>query len=657
MKKFILIFFITQMSIWGYSQENYIYDSGKVTQYEMSMTEYDKDKDAEALVLYNFGEYFFRGDDQRGFLLVMKKRIKIKILKQAGVKYANFEIPYYWGSNDWEIVDNIQGTTFNQENGLLVKTELDPKNIFEEKVKDNVRVKKIALSNVREGSIIELNYTITTPYFFNMRKWMFQDKIPVVYSRLTYRAIPYYEYTYIMKGSSRMDEFTSNLLSDDIRFGRLLYKEVKYDFGMKNLQAFKDEEFITSEDDYMINLNFQLSKIHYPRGGSQEIMTTWPAMCDDFLKNDNFGKYIKNSEKEAKKIFANLELQGKSNAEKAEEIIQYVKSNYNWNGGYSKYANVGVSEFVKQKSGNSGNINLFLIGLLKAADIEVYPVVLSTRKNGIISKDHPFQQFFNYVIALVNIDGNQFFADATEPLLYYSNVPERCLNMEGLVVKPKSEEWVFIMQKGVSITQKILDLKLLPDQNKIEVQAKCIASGISAYNYRSIYLGKKENLAKFLKDKNNIEVKDEISISETNKLNRPFFFSFTSDVNLESSSDKLFVHPFLNLAISENPFKQNERSTLVDLVYLRGDAYESTIEIPQGYEIEYLPESYLLEDDLIKIKYQITKDVNRIRIDANYSLNKNVYNPEDYVRLKRSFADMIKKFSEMVILKKESDSI
>ncbi|MBK5722149.1 DUF3857 domain-containing protein [Dysgonomonas sp. Marseille-P4677] len=651
----IILFFL--ISICGYSQAAYTYDAGKITQNEMSMTEFDKDKDAEAVVLYNFGDYYFQGEESRGFILHMKRRTKIKILKQAGVKYADFEIPYYIGDSGWETIDNIEGITYNWENGQLTKTILENKAIFEEKVNDNVRVKKIALSNVREGSIIELSYTISTPYFFNMRKWMFQEKIPVIYSKLTYKAIPYYEYTYIMKGASKLDESKSEILSDDIRFGQLLYREVKFDFGMKNIPAFKDEEFITSEQDYMISLNFQLSKLIYPGGGGREIMTTWPAMSEDFLKSDDFGKYIRNSEKEAKKILPTLNLTNKDAKDQVETITQYVKSKYNWNGIYGKYANVSLSEFMKQQTGNVGNINLFLIGLLNAAKIEAYPVVLSTRKNGAISKGHPFQQFFNYVIALVKIEDNTYFIDATEPLLYYSNLPERCMNVEGLVVKPKVEEWTIVRQRNISVTQKDLHLKLLPEENKIEVNAQFIGSGLSAYNFRTIHVGKDENLSKYLKDKNNIEVKNDLKIGEVDKLNRPFSFTFSFDTSLENTSDKLFVSPFCNLSISDNPFKQTSRSTLIDLVYIRGDIYKSTIDIPDGYEVEYSPESYISEDELVKINYSLVKDKSRISIDASYYLKKSVYNPDDYIKLKMSFADIIKRFSEMIVLvKKKTES-
>lgn len=655
MKKTIAIsFLLFHITMSLFSQADYTQEAGKVTQYEMSMTEYEKDKDAEALVIYDLGKYYFQGDNTRGFLLRMEKRIKIKILKQAGVKYANFEIPYYMEGMDWENIEDIKATTYNFEDGQLKKTELINKNIFEEKINENLQVKKIALADVREGSVIEFSYKVSTPYFFNMRKWDFQGSIPVIQSQLKYRAMPYYEYTYILKGANKLDEMTSKTLNDEIRFGRLVYKEVEYTFGMKDIPAFRDEEFITSAQDYMISLNFQLSKIYYPTGGKREIMTTWPAMCDDFLKNSDFGKYIRNSEKEGKKVIATLDLTDKPVIDKIDIITQYVKSKYNWDGNNGKYAQVGLSDFLKQQKGNVGNINLFLVGLLQAAGVDVYPVVLSTRKNGAISKGHPFQQFFNYVIAMVKVEDKTYFIDATEPLLYFSDLPERCLNIEGLIIKPKSEEWAVIRQKALSIGQKDFTLKILPEEGKLAVDAKYIGTGLNAYKYRTIHLGKDNNLSAYLKNDNNIEVKDDkIEVVPVDRLSKPFVFSFSFDAPLENNNNKLFLNPFCNLSISENPFKQTSRSNLVDMIYIRGDIYRSTIEIPEGYKVEYIPESLGVDDNLIAINYAIERDSSKIMVSAGYNLKQSVYQAKDYNSLKMSFANMIKKFSEMIVLAKE----
>lgn len=653
MKKYVLGLFLFVMSTYGYSQVNYTQERDKVTQYEMVMPEYENDKDAEALVIYDLGDYYFRPDDRRGFVLYMRNRIKIKILKQSGIKEATFEIPYYTEGQEWETIESVEGTTYNLEDGKLKKTLLTGKNIFEEKISDKVNVKKIAFADVRVGSVIEFNYTITTPYFFHMRKWEFQKNIPVIHSQLKYRAIPYYEYSYLVKGATKFDEFDSKERIEDIRFRNLKYREIEYTFGMKNIPAFRDEEFITSKEDYMIGINFQLSKFYSPKGGSREIISTWPAMCDDFMKDERFGKYIRNSEKEAKKILPALSLENKSLVEQLEMISNYVKSNYNWNGYFGKYASENLSGFQKQKTGNVGNMNLFLIGLLSAAKMDVRPVVLSTRNNGMISKDHPFQQFFNYVIAQVKIDGKVYYIDATEPLLYFSDLPQRCINVDGLVVIPKTEEWVKMQQRIVSATQKSYELKIQPNDNKAEVNARYIGAGYEAYYYRNIYLGKKENLDKYFKEKNNVHVKGDIKVAETDKFNKPFYFSFQFDTNIEGTPDKLFVHPFCNQSLTENPFKQTSRTLPIDLIYLRGETYKSSIEIPEGYKVEYLPEGYIIDNDIVKIDYIVQQEDKHIAIHASYILKQNMYAADDYNKLKTSFADIIKRFSEMVVLVKK----
>jgi len=656
MKNLIITLCLLALSQWALAQEaeNFSQEQGKVTNYEMTLKEYSKDKDAEALVIYDFGDYYFQGFDTRGFVLIMKRKVKIKILKAAGTKYGNFEIPYYMETREGEDVYDINATTYNFDNGQLIKSTFDTKNIHEEKINDKWNVKRLAMSDVREGSVVEFSYTIATPYFVNMREWNFQRKIPVVHSRLTYRAIPYYEYTYIMKGANKLDESGSKDFSNDIRFRNLVYREREFTFGMKNLPAFKDEEYITSVDDYMISLNFQLSRIHFPHGGNKEYISTWPAMCDDFLKDENFGKYIKNAEKEAKKILPTLALDGKTSLDQAQAIVRHVKSKYNWDGRYGKYSSGKLSDFLKQQKGNAGDINLFLAGLLNAAKVEAYPVVLSTRKNGMIRKSYPFRQFLNYVIVMVIIDGKPYFIDGTESLLDFNELPTRCINIEGLVVKPKTEQWVNIIQRTTSLGHKELTLKIVPEENKTEVKARYAGQGYDAYNYRSTYLGKEENLVKYLKDKNNIDVKGDIEIPETAEdLKKAFVFSFSFDTALEGTEEKLFIHPFCNISISENPFKQTSRTLPVDLIYNKMENYKSTIEIPEGYKVESLPASKIIDDALVKMSYMATQTGNKITIESSYALKKNLYDAREYLSLKMSFADIVKKNSEVVILVKE----
>lgn len=653
MRKIILCVLVAIAPLFSKAQENYSEEYGKITQYEASMTEYTADPEAEAVVIYDIGTNYFQGDDTKGFLLHMETRTKIKILKAAGTKYAQIEIPFYKDGRDVESIIDIEATVYNNENGKPTKTVLNTKKIFEEKINNDVSILKIALPDVREGSVIEYKYHIVTPFFFHMRKWEFQQKIPVIHSKLIYKAIPYYEYTYIVRGVKQFDEFDSVTKNQDIRFGSLLYQEKIYSFGMKNLPAFRDEEFISAEEDYMVSINFQISKIYFPNGGFQNYISTWPALCDDFLKRDDFGKYIKNSEKEGKKLLPTLDLANKSQLEQAIEITQYVKTMYKWDETNGKFATDNLSTFLKAKSGNSADINLYLIGLLKAANITVNPVVLSTRNHGAVSKSHPFQQFLNYVIAQIEIDGQKYFVDATEPLRYFDELPIRCTNVEALVVKPKTEEWIVTTQKEVAKTQKVFKIKVLPEQQLLKVNIEYILSGQDAYQFRNTYDGKNDNLVDYFKKNNNVNIEDSLTVINYSEMNKPFSFSFNSSTSFESASGKLFIHPFCNLSVSDNMFKQTTRTLPIDLIYLRNVEYKSEIEIPEGYKVEYLPKELTHASRLMTINYSTKEVDNKIEVSAKYFFNTNLYDAKDYARLKYSYAEIIKQFSDMIVLVKE----
>ncbi len=639
------------------AQEKFSTTFGKITQYEADMAAYDTDPEAEAVVIYESGNTYFRGNDNTGrFEVYMERSIKIKILKQAGLDYANFKIPYYMENNDWESIERLEGQTYNWDNGKLITDVLEKKNIFTEKINANWSQKVFAMPNIRVGSIIELKYTIVSPFYFNVREWEFQKRIPVIQSTYEINVIPYFEYSYIMKGSQEFDKFDSEISSRETIWGNLTYKEQRFTFKKNNIPAFRDESFISSDKDYMISLNFQLSRINYPRGGHKDIMTTWPAMSDDFLKLEHFGKYIKAAEKEGKKIISTLGLDGKSKDEQIKIISEYVKSSYQWNHVYSKYSTDNLALFLKEKRGNSTDINLFFLGLLKAAQIDAQPVMLSTREHGAISQGHPFVSFFNYVIVSVGNAENCRFFDATESFLEYDELPDRCINVRGLVIAPKSDQWVTIVQDDLALTEKKIDVRCNENNSSLNIKTTLTAYAYDAYYYRNRYNGDISNLQKILQG-NNITPTGTIRIENAMETDKPFIFSFDAQTNIDHSSGKLFIPPFVNQSETENIFKQNSRTLPIDLLHRRAAKYQSTIHIPEGYEVESLPKNVSHDGKIMKIDYKVIENNGVIEVTGSYEFVNSMYDAKYYGQLKAIYNLMIQKFNDMIVLKKKETSI
>jgi len=253
-----------------YAQGNFSFTPGVITSYELSMTQYRNDRDAEALIIYDFGDFVFDRFISDNFMLRKHRQMKLKILTQAGIDHATFEIPIRREQQNWERFEIQRAVVYNMIGNSVQRTELDQSRIYEERVGDNIVVKIFTMPNVQAGSVIQLAYTITTPFFFNMT-WQFQRRIPVLYSRLRYLATPLYEYAFILRGADRFDEQSSRVLPTVHNFRGLGFQEVEFIFGIRNIPAFRDEEFITTPRDHMISLDFQISRMRHPGGRAMSL--------------------------------------------------------------------------------------------------------------------------------------------------------------------------------------------------------------------------------------------------------------------------------------------------------------------------------------------------------------------------------------------------
>ena len=636
----------------------YNLEYGKVSRHELLEAAYPLDTAAEAAVIFDFGDYRFVPYETgiyKGLLLRMTFTRKIKIYNDAGLTYAEIEIPYYNPSHNPEVIE-IEGATYNFENGGITGTTLTRNNIYTEQVRGDHYIKKAAFPNVRAGSIIELRYTIETNYFFNMRTWWFQQKIPVYRSLLKYYATPFYTYAFVARGLTKFDERSSSSPTNlESRFDRFAYQEVEHLFAMNRMPAFRDEEFMLNTDDYMANVNFQLAEyLSFDTGNKVEVMSSWMKMNDELLKDPNFGKYVDDAAKAADKLLAPLGLAGKSDLEKFEAICNYVKVGYVWDRYVSKSARKKLSAFLKEKTGNSAEINLFMAGLMRAAGLEAHPVALGTNDNGIINKNYPFDHYLNDVVAMATIDGENYFADATTSLTRYDELPRRSSNAEGMIIRKGDPGWVTLSQREQAANTRTVRMTISPAEGILSAESVQSLTGYQAYRLRSIYNGDIEKLRERYKGNEGMSIRN-IETGNFQETGKPFVIKMNYDIRWGAAGnepEQIIFNPLLYLAPPESPFKQTRRSHPVNLIFKSVDNFRLEIEIPEGYAVEYLPEEFIQKNDIMQIVYRPSADGNVIRINAGYAM-KDLYQAWEYAELKSMFEKMVRTFSEVIILKKK----
>ncbi len=628
------------------------YEYGRISQEEADMKEYPKDKNAEAVVLFDLGKSFFRSSDE-GLDVIYERTTKIKVLSEAGVKYAEILIPYYQEGNSREQVYDLEGTVYNYDDVKIHKIALTAANSYDEKINNYWMLKKVVMPDVKPGSIFEYKYKISSPFKFNLRDWEFQWKIPVIYSQYIVKMVPFYEYAWSFQGNTQTLERNSVADTYEHRIGPYTYKELIHDFSMTDIPAFNDEEFITSSNDYITKIDFQLAKVNHPSGGSTDVMTTWEKMNKELLDYPEFGKFITRAEKIGAKLPLITQLKGKSNEEKFNAVVDYVKDNYSWNEMTGKYISKSPANFVKEKTGNVADINLFTIGLLRSAGLKANPVLLSTRSHGKVKIDYPFMDAFNYVVIICEVGDKRVVADATERLTMNYRLPIRALNDVGLIVQKDKIEWLDLDIYTISTTTFHINTKLL-DDDSLNSTVTYISTEYDALNSKAYFGSDVENIKKRFNSSIYSVVDSTVQTKHINSRGRPFAASFEMKGKPEIINNKIYINPFLDMTLSQNPLKQESRLYPIDMIYPDTDKYLCKLTIPDGWKVEHLPANKKISDDLFDLEYTVDLfDDKNISITLNYTFKHGVYPAETYADLKAFFEEMITKGNEKIVLAKK----
>lgn len=652
MKKIQLLTLLLTSFIVNTFAQKYSETFGSPTLEEVQQTKWPNDTIAEAAVIYDIGESrFLTNSENTDFEIYFERSTKIKILTQAGVEYANIEIPLYHNDTEYETIKYIDAYVYNCDNGLS-KTTLDFKQIYQEEINKNWSVKKFALPNVKPGSVIEYRYTVITPFKFNLPDWEFQWRIPVRKSKYIAHIVPFYEYGFVFQGASKFDEQKSTISPNEENFHGVKYKQMVHEYTLYNIKPFRDEEYITSINDYIKKIDFQLVKTTNLQGVSQSVIGSWEELAKEELKDPTFGKYINACEK----LGTSLSFENpKDTLATIKQAIQYIKSNYTWNQSYFFEARKTLKEFTTQNTGNSANINLMLVGLLRSKGINANPVLISTRSHGTIKVNYPMMSAFNNVIVIVNVNNKNLLLDACDPFCAYDNIPADCINEKGFVVNEnKTNQWVYLNKNLKSDITHNIDIKLDPENSTIESNISTLASYMDAAQLRKDLTDDSKVVKKQLYHE---LVVDSFDIVDLNNPDTKLKINATTSGDLESAGNQIIVHPFLGMTPTTNEFKAETRDYPVDLNYNYSRRFNSKITLPQGYKVSSLPSNFTLNDPLMSINMTVAvQPDNTIFVGSYFAFNKAIYQPEEYKKLKNLYNLMISKLNAPIIIEPETGS-
>lgn len=625
---------------------------GKVSKEELSKEKSLINSEASAEILYEKLDVLLELDPIEKKFIVKKEvegRIKIYNKDNTPDQFLNREISIYAPSSNREKITGLRASTYNLVGGKIEETKVKGSDIFTEKNNKYWETQKFAFSNVKDGSVVEYKYTITSPFYREIDRWYFQDVIPVVSSQYKFIYPEIFTYSADMRGEVRGKSSSNTRPVPNMKYNNNIIEH-----SYTNVKALDREPYVLNSNNLKASIRYELMMFSFPGYITENYSATW----------EQIGKDLNNHEKVGKQLVGNSFLDETVQSiagphtgqlEKTEAIFNYVKNNFSWNNYNSIYADNGVRSTFKDKTGNAADINLTLVSMLQKAGINANPVVLSTVNNLIINYSFPSVSSLNFLIAVAEINGNLYLMDATEKLSKINMLPIRDLNHRGFrIMSNGTIKELSLTNYALSNINEIINCSLNADGTitgaYFETKDEYFAMSDNMMKRRNAKEFEKSYLENYSFDVDNFKIDE----NPTNGMVR-YSFKFENVPSADVMGNKMILNPTLFTQLINSNYHYETRNYPLEFGTAFNNSSNIKIKIPDGYKIESMPQDkqFVVEGNQAGYVYKIEEKDGFIALVTVEQVAQSILPPSYYKLMKEFEKNQINAEAQQVVLVKK----
>ncbi|MCT2560693.1 DUF3857 domain-containing protein [Chryseobacterium herbae] len=592
------------------------------------------EKTAPAEILYNSVRYNFLADGT----VEKEYYSKIKIYdKKNAEEWLNIEIPLF--SEDK--LEKYDVKIYNLANNKVDKISIDKKEQLKENFTKGLKIYKLAVPNILDGSIIEYSYKLVTKNVVNLNYFL-EYNIPVIYQEYNLE-YPDDRLAYHFNNTGSITTPKYHVSSIEDRFGAL-YNVFR--FGYENIKSVQKEKFVKNVDRYRGKVKPELKKYsgtYFSYFDSKD----WNEVAKQLDKSDDFGGFLRSNVND---LLPEKIKTGYGSVEKADKIFNFVKDHYKWNREDAILTSQSLKQLIKTKAGNSAEINLLLIMLLRNAGIEANPLLISTVDNGILNIASPSLRYFNFLLASVKIENQIYFYDATSFSSKANILPERDWNDFGILLEKNKGTDLSYSNTNISKKEQIIKASLDIENSTIKGTFLQKDHGMFAIESYDEFDTSKDKYNQSFASNYNADIKEvESKLLENGDFESQMAFSGNSFMDVVGN--KVVINPVLFLNTKSESFDQPEaRKNQIDFISAFEKEKRIELVIPENYKILSLPKDKKMatDDKEISYTYKVETTGNKIIITSKVNVASQNY-PKEYYPFFKQIWKAISDFENQVI--------
>lgn len=551
-------------------------------------------------------------------------------------------------------LDKIEASSFAYQNEKYVETAVKnftEKDELDESFYDDTKTLNFIYPNLKKGSKARLHYSqiIKNPRFLS--PFYFGDYFPVIKNKVTI----------IADKDITLDFKQFNIKEESIKFTKQeKRKNIIYTWEDNNKDKFEFEDNSPSYKTFLPHIvpiitSYKVKKETKKLLGEVSDLYNWYYSLVENINTET-------PDAELIKLVKEITADKKTALEKVKAIyywtqknIKYIAFEYALGGFIPRESN----DVFKKKYGDCKDNSSILYKMLEIAGIKGNLTWIGTRSIPYTYEEAPTPIVDNHMILSYENEGRTYYLDATGRYIKFGLPTSFIQGKEALVSYGKE----FKIKKVPVVAAKenaIIDSTILKIENGIvKGSSKTSISGYTKMDYFNALENedtatklKQFYNSRFIKGNNKFLVK---SFNETNKYDydKDFIVDYTFEIDNYSKKlgDEIYINLNLNKELSD--FKTDKkRKTAIEYEYKRQYSYSTTLEIPEGYKVDYIPETVALSNQFLKasISYVVTEK--QVLYTHAITIDFLVLGLEEQKEVNTFIKKIEKSYKEIVVLKK-----
>ncbi|MDX1627453.1 MAG: DUF3857 domain-containing protein [Fulvivirga sp.] len=588
--------------------------------------------------------------DDNSIKLVLNNHQEITHLNEHSNVHAKDKIYY----SSFSQVEDIEAYTLSPYKKRFKKYPVaDFKTTYDKNSSvfyDDTKVINFIFPAVTTGSTTVLSYTEEikeprfTPTFF------FQNSLPIVDGRLTITVdeeieLKFFEYNFF-EGLERTREVDKN--------------RIKYSYNINNTEAFRYESNAPNIKYYAPHVYFTITAYTNKSGEKVELLSSEEALFNWYR---TFIDGLATAESEAlESIVAEITSDLESDLEKVKAIFYWVQDNIKYvafEDGMRGLIPHNGDYVCEKRFGDCKDMASILINMMHMAGIKSYFTWVGTRDIPYSYTESPSPKVDNHMIATyISKDSTYYYLDATSQYSPFELPSSMIQGKEVLIGKEEGPEIrkVPVISKETNIMSDTLTIELKDGvvYGKGSVNLTGFARVFNSYRLNTkTNKGIEDYLNVLLAKGNNKFTLTFFEVENLGNLDAPIQINYEFEIPdyYKEIGNEIYINAHLDKSFADDIIDE-DRQLPLENEYHYTNKIITRIQLPEGYQISYLPENNANESDVFGYSIQYNPQEKHIDVEKSFYLNYLILEEDKFEQWNQPINHLSNALRETIILRK-----